>query len=82
MFITTCTRPDRVREVRSYLYEGQTIVGLPTETRYGTFQIVDTGTDERYRSEYLRDRLSSGLFGANLFDTLEEAEAYIETWKE
>jgi len=70
------------RTVERYLYEGQKIVGLPQTTDYGIkYLIVDTGTNNQYRSEYIRDRLNSGPFGAVLFTSLPEAEKYIEDRK-
>jgi hypothetical protein len=45
---------------------------------YGTFVVVDTGSEDAYRANYLAGRLQSAPFGATVFDTLEEAQAYIE----
>ena len=78
MFITVSGRAERMREVPAYLYEGQSIVAQPVETRFSSVLIVDTGSAERYRAEYVRDRIASGMFGAVLFETLAEAEAYIK----
>lgn len=70
---------DRTRAVlERYLYEGQKIVGEPVKTERGTvYLLVDTGTNDTYRSQYITDRLNSGPFGAKLFKSRPEAEAYI-----
>lgn len=82
MFISVRGRENRMHEVNAYLYEGQSVISEPVTGRFGTFVIVDAGTDA-YRAEYLRDRLQSGMFGAVLFDTpLEDVEAYIEAEKD
>lgn len=79
MFIAVSGKTERLREVDAYLYSGQSVITAPVDTRYGNaIVIVDTGSEDRYRAEYVRDRINSGLFGAVLFDTLPEAEAYIE----
>jgi len=71
------------RTVSRYLYEGQTIIGLPVKIEDMGMQylIVDTGTNDVYRSNYVKDRLNSGPFGAVLFTSLPEAEAYIDGMK-
>lgn len=62
-----------------YLYEGQKIIGEPKRSEWGNqYFIVDTGTNNEYRGQYITDRLNSGPFGARLFTSLPEAEAYIE----
>lgn len=82
MFIAVRGRANRMHEIDAYLYNGQTVVSEPVTGLYGTFVIVDAGTDA-YRAEYLRDRLQSRMFGATLFDTpLEDVEAYIEAEKD
>lgn len=83
MFLTVRGKADRMHEVPAYLYTGQSVVTAPEITRYGSaVVIVDLGTTDRNRSEYVRDRLGSGLFGAVLFNTLEEATSYIESEKD
>lgn len=79
MFIAVSGNKNRMREIPAYLYIGQTVVTEPVETPYGAMVIVDTATDESYRSTYVRDRIASGMFGAILFDTREEAEEYIRS---
>ncbi len=82
MFIVVAGKEYRMREVPAYLYEGQTVAVQPVETMFETYMlIVDTGSGDLYRANYLRDRIASGMFGAVRFDTLEEAEAYIEEAK-
>jgi hypothetical protein len=79
MFIVVAGKEHRMREIPAYLYEGQSVVVQPVETLYGTFMaVVDTGSANAYRASYVRDRIASGMFGAILFETLEEAEQYIE----
>lgn len=80
-FIVVRGKADRMASVERYLYEGQSVVSEPVTGLYGTFVIVDTGTDESYRSEYILGRLQSG-FGAVMFDTREEADAYIASEKD
>ena len=72
-----------VRNVTRYLYEGQTVIGEPVKLEDMNMQyvIVDTGTNDVYRSNYVKDRLNSGPFGAVLFTSLPEAEAYIDGMK-
>lgn len=77
MFIAVRGKAERLREVPAYLYAGQAIVSEPVVSIYGAFVVVDTGTDDTYRSEYVRDRIQSGMFGATLFPTLAEAQDYI-----
>lgn len=71
-----------VATVERYLYHGQSIAQGPVTGMYGTFMIVDTGTDDLYRSEYLLGRLQSGPYGAVLFHTMAEADKYIELEKD
>lgn len=79
MFIVVTGNKHRMREVPAYLYAGQSVVVEPREGLYGSYvTIVDTGTDEAYRSNYIKERLASGMFGTVMFDTLDEAIAYIE----
>jgi hypothetical protein len=80
-FIVVRGKADRMASVERYLYEGQSVVTAPITGTFGTFVIVDTGTDESYRSEYILGRLQSG-FGAKMFDTREEADAYIAAEKD
>lgn len=82
MFIAVRGKADRMQEVPAYLYSGQSVATEPVTGLYGTFVVVDTGEDNAYASEYLAGRLQSGMFGATVFDTREEAEAYIEAEKD
>lgn len=82
MFIVVTGREHRMREIPAYLYEGQSVVRQPEENYFGSFTvIVDTGTDEAYRSTYIKERLESGMFGTVMFRTLEEAEQFVEDGK-
>ena len=78
-YIVVSGTGDRFTErIQRFLYDGQKIVGEVKTTDYGVkLLIVDTGTNNQYRSEYIRDRISSGMFGAVLFTSLPEAEAGI-----
>lgn len=83
MFIVVGGKAERMHNVQAYLYSGQTVLVQPVETRFGSMLIVDTGDSGTYRSEYVRDRINSdGGFGARLFETIEEAKAYIEEAKQ
>ena len=83
MFIVVRGKAERMREIPRYLYEGQSVAVQPVETRYGSSMlIVDTGTDDNYLSNYIAERLHSGMFGAVLFGTLAEAQAYIDSENE
>lgn len=78
MFIVVTQHKHRMREVPAYLYEGQSVVGEPVENYFGSYAlIVDTGSADAPRAHYLRDRFASGMFGAVVFDTIEEANAYV-----
>ena len=81
MFIAVRGKAERMTEVPAYLYKDQSVVTEPVTGLYGTFVVVDAGTDE-YRANYLAGRFQSGMFGATVFKTREEAEAYIETEKD
>lgn len=79
MFIVVTGNKHRMREVPAYLYHGQSVVVEPREGLYGSYvTIVDTGTDDAAISTYIKDRLSSGMFGTVLFRTLDEAVEAIE----
>lgn len=71
-----------MREIPAYLYEGQSVVRQPEENYFKSYTaIVDTGTDEEYRSNYIKERLASGMFGTVMFPTLEEANQFVEDGK-
>lgn len=76
MFIAVRGKAERMQEVDAYLYNGQTVISEPVTGIYGTFVVVDAGTDA-YRASYVAGRLQSGMFGATVFETREEADAYI-----
>jgi hypothetical protein len=82
MFIVVGGKSERMREVPAYLYSGQSVLVEPVETRFGSMLIVDTGSEDRYRAEYVRDRINSGMFGAVLFESIEDAKAYINEAKQ
>lgn len=82
MFIVVTQHQHRMREIPAYLYEGQRVIRQPEENYFGTYTaVVDTGTDDAYTSNYLKDRLSSGMFGTVLFATLHEADQFVEDGK-
>lgn len=78
MFIAVRGKADRMHEVPAYLYSGHSVATEPVTGTYGTFVIVDTGEDNAYASEYLAGRLQSGMFGATVFNSREDADAYIK----
>lgn len=79
MFIVVAGKEYRMREVPAYLYSGQSVVVQPVAVEFGSYMlVVDTGSNDVYRANYVKDRIASGMFGTVLFETLEEAEAYIE----
>jgi len=81
-YIVVTGKQHRMREIPAYLYSGQTVVTEPVETLYGTYAvIVDTGSNDTYRANYVRDRISSGMFGAVVFTSRPEADAFIEGLK-
>lgn len=82
MFIVVRGKAERVAEVSAYLYKGQSVATGVINGTYGSFCIVDTGTDELYGSEYLLNRILSGPYGAKLFHTMAEADKYIELEKD
>lgn len=82
MFIAVRGKSTRMEEVPAYLYSGQSVVTEPVTGMFGTFVIVDTGDADAYRANYVAGRLQSGMFGASVFGTLEEAQAYIEAEKD
>lgn len=82
MFIVVRGKAERVAEVEAYLYHGQHVATKPVTGRFGTFVIVDTGTDDRYISEYLLNRIQSGPYGAILFATMMESDIYIANEKD
>lgn len=66
-------------ELRRYFYHGQTIASDAVQTpNFGQFVIVEA-PDARLAQD-LRDRLQTGLFGARLFDTKQDAEDEIKNW--
>lgn len=79
MFIVVTGREHRMREVPAYLYSGQTVVVQPVAVEFGSHMlIVDTGSEDVYRANYVKDRIASGMFGTVLFETLEAAQEFIE----
>jgi hypothetical protein len=82
MFIAVRGKQERISQVAAFLYKDQSVVTEPVTGLYGTFVIVDTGSEDAYRANYLAGRLQSGMYGATVFDTREAAEAYIEAEKD
>lgn len=71
-----------VDAVTSYLYEGHSVI-TPVINVYPYGQMVIVRSDvSDYNVQYQADRLSSGLFGVVVHDTLEEAEVRVEEFKE
>lgn len=82
MFIVVTQHQHRMREIPAYLYEGQSVVRQPEENFFSTWTcIVDTGSEDVYRANYVKDRLASGMFGTVLFATREEADQFVEDGK-
>lgn len=70
---------DDFAELRRYFYHAQTIASDVVQTpNFGQFVIVEA-PDARLAQD-LRDRLQSGLYGAKLFNTKQEAEDEIKNW--
>lgn len=66
-------------ELERYFYNGQTVASDVVQTpNFGQFVIVEA-PDARLAQD-LRDRLQTGLFGARLFDTKQDAEDEIKNW--
>lgn len=82
MFIVVRGKAERVAEVSAYLYKDQSVATAPVTGMFGTFVIVDTGTDDLYRCEYLLNRILSGPYGAIMFHTMMEADTYIANEKD
>lgn len=65
--------------LRRYFYDKQTIVSNVVQTpNFGQFIIVEA-PDARLAQD-LCDRLRTGLYGAKLFSTKQEAEDEIKNW--
>lgn len=81
-YIVVTGKQHRMREIPAYLYSGQSVVTGPVETLYSTWAvIVDTGSNDSYRANYVRDRIASGMFGAVVFTSRPEADAFVEGLK-
>jgi len=79
-FIAVKVPAHRIGEVSRYLYDGQRIVTAPVETEFGGLAVIvelEEGTSE-YRANYLADRFASGSIVAQVFNSKDEASAYIE----
>lgn len=63
---------------RRYLYGEQAVVVEITPTEFGEAAIISS--EDSTLAENLRDRYSSGMFGSCIFETLEEAEAFLKTY--
>jgi hypothetical protein len=83
MFIVVTGRtPHHLQAVPAFLYDGQSVVRQPEENFFGSYTlIVDTGTDEMYRSNYIKERLASNMWGTVMFATREEADQFVEDGK-
>lgn len=82
MFIAVSGPERRMHEVPAYLYSGQSVAVGSVAVGFGSSMlIVDTGSENAYRANYVAGRLQSGMFGTAVFDTLEEAKAYVEATK-
>ena len=79
-FIAVKVPAHRIAEVTRYLYDGQRVVTAPVETEFGALAVIvelEEGTSE-YRATYLADRFASGMIVAQVFNSKDEASAYIE----
>lgn len=79
-FIAVKVPAHRIGEVTRYLYEGQKVITAPVETEFGGVAVIvelEAGTS-RYRADYLADRFASGMIVAKVFETKDEAVAYID----
>lgn len=75
-YIVVTGQERRMREVEAYLYEGQRQVSTElVQTPWGSYAVIVESPDAN--AQYVADRLGSGMFGARVFDTLDEAETYI-----
>lgn len=80
-FIAVKVPAHRIGEVSRYLYEGQKIITAPVPTEFGDVAVIvelEAGTS-RYRADYLADRFASGMIVAQVFESKDEATAYIES---
>lgn len=79
-FIAVKVPAHRIGEVSRYLYDGQRIITAPVVTEFGALAVIvelEDGTSE-YRANYLADRFGSGSIVAQVFNSKDEAAAYIE----
>lgn len=80
-FIAVKVPAHRIGEVTRYLYDGQRVVTTPVETEFGALAVIvelEEGTSE-YRANYLADRFASGMIVAQVFNSKDAAEFYIES---
>lgn len=75
MFIIVTGQDLEARGMNRYLYGGQTVISAPKQAMFGEVAIVHS--ESRNLARDLADRLSSGLFGARVVETEQEALDYI-----
>jgi hypothetical protein len=78
MFIVARGKAERIHEGQAYLYGGQSIVSEPVLNGFGSAMVIVESV-HGMAGKMLADRLSSGLFGAWQCETLEQANAYIQS---
>ena len=65
----------RMREIERYLYAGQSVISEPVPNMFGSHMVIVESQSDN--AQYVADRLMSGMFGAVVFDTREDADNYI-----
>jgi hypothetical protein len=79
-YITVLTsRPD---EINAYLYGHTTEIARMSDARHTAMILETTGSTEKdaeFLAQYQADRLSSGLHGAKVFDTRDQAVSHLAT---
>lgn len=76
MYVTAVTKINRSKDVLAYLYNGQTIMTQPERTHFDT-EFVIISAPEPKMAQDLSDRLLSGNMGSRVFETRDEALAYM-----
>lgn len=74
-YIVVTGQERRMREVEAYLYTGQSVIAGPVQTGWGSYAVIVESPEAN--AQYVADRLGSGMFGARVFDTRQDADAYI-----
>lgn len=79
MFILASHRD--LSKVESYMYADIAIVSRDSADAFVPKQFAIFWARDMDRAEQFQGRLQSGLYGARIFETLEEAQAEIDSWK-